>query len=137
MSRLDTNGPLRGWAPFQQRLFRNEPGYEQTTLQEPRDLCKATPGMVAMRQNRRQLVCADWDRLARAVPPACVQVSGVCHLISLCEFYVISYPYVIPGACMLILTRMAVTIDKGADSKLKELEAWKASSRNLKHLDQN
>jgi hypothetical protein len=31
----------------------------------------------------------------------------------------------------------AVTIDKGADSKQKELYGWKASSRNLKHLEQH
>jgi hypothetical protein len=34
-------------------------------------------------------------------------------------------------------SKQAVTIDKGADSKLKELTAWKASSRNRKHLDEN
>jgi hypothetical protein len=30
----------------------------------------------------------------------------------------------------------AVTIEKGADSKQNELYGWKASSRNLKHLEQ-
>jgi hypothetical protein len=31
----------------------------------------------------------------------------------------------------------AVTIDKGADSKEKELYGWKASSRNRKYLEQH
>jgi hypothetical protein len=35
---------------------------------------------------------------------------------------------------IVLKTELAVTIDKGADSKQNELQGWKARARNLKHL---